>query len=154
MEVALKYEQHYKPGSVSDGHLSWPYVTIRLQYPLSQILRGQPESTAGNRIAFCSALLRVGFTSAPSVTRRAVVSYTTFPSLPMQALAVYFCCTSLGVASTGRYPAPCPMKPGLSSPFGATICATHKRYCNMHVWKCKWEFMDIYCQLLRLIYDK
>ena len=32
------------------------------------------------------------------------------------ATAVYFCCTGLGVASTGRYPASCPMKPGLSSP--------------------------------------
>ena len=32
------------------------------------------------------------------------------------AMAVYFCCTGLGVASTGRYPASCPMKPGLSSP--------------------------------------
>lgn len=31
-------------------------------------------------------------------------------------LAVYFYCTSLGVASTGRYPASYPMKPGLSSP--------------------------------------
>ena len=30
--------------------------------------------------------------------------------------AVYFCCTILGVASTGRYPASCPVKPGLSSP--------------------------------------
>ena len=30
-------------------------------------------------------------------------------------LAVYFCCTILGVASTGRYPASCPVKPGLSS---------------------------------------
>ncbi len=30
--------------------------------------------------------------------------------------AVYFCCTGLGVASTGRYPASCPVKPGLSSP--------------------------------------
>ena len=30
--------------------------------------------------------------------------------------AVYFCCTGLGVTSTGRYPASCPMKPGLSSP--------------------------------------
>ena len=29
--------------------------------------------------------------------------------------AVYFCCTILGVASTGRYPASCPVKPGLSS---------------------------------------
>ena len=31
-------------------------------------------------------------------------------------MAVYFCCTGLGVASTGRYPASCPVKPGLSSP--------------------------------------
>ena len=29
--------------------------------------------------------------------------------------AVYFCCTGLGVTSTGRYPASCPVKPGLSS---------------------------------------
>ena len=35
------------------------------------------------------------------------------------AMAVYFCCTILGVASTGRYPAPCPVKPGLSSPLQA-----------------------------------
>ena len=32
------------------------------------------------------------------------------------ANAVYFCCTVLGVASTGCYPASCPVKPGLSSP--------------------------------------
>ena len=32
------------------------------------------------------------------------------------AMAVYFCCTGLGVASTGCYPASCPVKPGLSSP--------------------------------------
>ena len=31
------------------------------------------------------------------------------------AQAVYFCCTGLGVTSTGRYPASCPAKPGLSS---------------------------------------
>ena len=30
-------------------------------------------------------------------------------------VAVYFCCTILGVTSTGRYPASCPVKPGLSS---------------------------------------
>ena len=29
--------------------------------------------------------------------------------------AVYFCCTFLRVTSTGRYPASCPVKPGLSS---------------------------------------
>ena len=33
-----------------------------------------------------------------------VSSYLAFPSLPFRA--VYFCCTILGVASTGYYPAP------------------------------------------------
>jgi|GEM_PF-1467136 len=33
-----------------------------------------------------------------------VSSYLAFPSLPFRA--VYFCCTFLGVASTGDYPAP------------------------------------------------
>ena len=78
----------------------------------------------------------MGFTYAPPVTRKAVVSYTALPPLPdfnrvkirsclrslrrtchvTSSVAVYFCCTFLGVASTGRYPAFCPMKPGLSSP--------------------------------------
>jgi len=70
---------------------------------------------------------------AAAVTSRTVVSCTAFPPLPHQgnpdesfcqpmlpqlcakAPAVYFCCTCLGVASTGRYPASCPVKPGLSS---------------------------------------
>ena len=30
-----------------------------------------------------------------------------------------FCCTGLRVAPTGRYPAPCPVEPGLSSPLRA-----------------------------------
>ena len=37
-------------------------------------------------------------------------------NLTGQRPAVHFCCTILGVASTGRYPASCPAKPGLSSP--------------------------------------
>ena len=53
---------------------------------------------------------------ATAVTSRTVVSYTAFPPLPLKTVAVYFCCTGLGVTSTGRYPASCPMKPGLSSP--------------------------------------
>ena len=36
-------------------------------------------------------------------------------TLTSQRLAVHFCCTFLGVTSTGRYPASCPVKPGLSS---------------------------------------
>ena len=119
-----------------------------------------PESRPGKPVAFCLVLLRMGFTCAPPVTRRAVVSYSAFPPLPgpkalsekrfvskafrgglfllhwpwsrlhrtlsgilpceartfLTSGAVYFCCTGLGVASTGRYPASCPVKPGLSSP--------------------------------------
>ena len=70
----------------------------------------------GPRQRFCSVLLRMGFTYAPSVTREAVVSYTALPPLPGIYRAVYFCCTILRVASTGRYPASCPVQPGLSSP--------------------------------------
>ena len=53
---------------------------------------------------------------ATAVTSRTVVSYSAFPPLPLKTVAVYFCCTGLGVTSTGRYPASCPVKPGLSSP--------------------------------------
>lgn len=55
-----------------------------------------------------------GVYMAPPVTRRAVVSYTTFPPLPHDA-AVYFCCTFPGVTSARRYLASRPVKPGLSS---------------------------------------
>ena len=67
----------------------------------------------------------MGFTCAPSVTGRAVVSYTALPPLPRDVYrrcgtvspsAVHFCCTVPGVTSAGRYPASCPVKPGLSSP--------------------------------------
>jgi len=47
-----------------------------------------------------------------------VVSYTTVPSLPVlhtQPSAVHFCGTILRLAPTGRYPASCPVEPGLSS---------------------------------------
>ena len=91
------------------------------------------HKAGGPRKRFDSVLLRMGFTYAPVVANEAVVSYTALPPLPdfgtakirriltdsshaITAVAVYFCCTILGVASTGRYPASCPVKPGLSSP--------------------------------------
>ena len=36
-------------------------------------------------------------------------------TLTVRRRRYHFCCTFLGVTSTGRYPAPCPLKPGLSS---------------------------------------
>ena len=89
-------------------------MIICLGQPLPAGSSDPPESTTGSRITFFSVLLRMEFTCARSVTTTAVVSYTAFPPLPPKE-AVYFCCTGLGVTSTGRYPASCPVKPGLSS---------------------------------------
>ena len=91
-------------------------MIIYLELLLPIVSSDLPESRSGKSIAFFSVLLRMGFTCAPPVTRRAVVSYTAFPPLPDYHQAVYFCCTGLGVTSTGCYPASCPVKPGLSSP--------------------------------------
>lgn len=41
-----------------------------------------------------------------------------------RADAVYFCCTFPGVASARRYLAPCPLKPGLSSPASFRSCSS------------------------------
>ena len=81
-----------------------------------------PETT---RAALWSlfSLASDGVYTAISVTRDAVVSYTAFSPLPLRA--VIFCCTFPGVASAGRYPASCPVKPGLSSIFHAIIRPTH-----------------------------
>lgn len=41
-----------------------------------------PENVTGSHMVFYSVLLRMGFTCALSVTRKAVVSYTALPPLP------------------------------------------------------------------------
>ena len=57
--------------------------------------------------------------------------------------AVYFCCTGLGVTSTGRYPASCPLKPGLSSsaPFRLYsrdhLAYLHECYSNTNIFLSK-----------------
>lgn len=89
-------------------------IYLLIASPLSS--SNLPGNTTGSRIVSCLVLLRMGFTCALPVTVQAVVSYTAFPPLPLKTVAVYFCCTGLGVTSTGRYPASCPVKPGLSSP--------------------------------------
>ena len=103
-----------KPGYVESDHLSRIYVTIKLKQPT--------WNAAGNCIIpqaplqkLYLVLLRMGFTEPVMLPwqRWALTS----PFHPYHTnMAVYFCCTGLGVASTGRYPASCPVKPGLSSP--------------------------------------
>ena len=63
--------------------------------------------------------------------------------------AVYFCCTGLGVTSTGRYPASCPVKPGLSSsaPFRLYsrdhLACLRKSYFNTVYSRCKERFLYV-----------
>ena len=118
-------------------------MIICLGQPLPAGSSDPPESTTGSRIAFVSVLLRMEFTCARSVTTTAVVSYTAFPPLPSIKKAVYFCCTGLGVTSTGRYPASCPVKPGLSSsaPFRLYsrdhLACLHECYSNTNIFLSK-----------------
>ena len=53
----------------------------------------------------------------------------------------HFCCTILRVTSTGRYPASCPVKPGLSSRpvTGAGDCSFHS---NFHFLFCRRKNMN------------
>ena len=57
-------------------------IIIYLGLPLPAASSNLPESRPGKPVAFCLVLLRMGFTCAPPVTRRAVVSYSAFPPLP------------------------------------------------------------------------
>ena len=45
-------------------------------------------------------------------------------TLTCERQAVYFCCTVPGVTSARRYLAPCPVKPGLSSPASFRSCSS------------------------------
>ena len=90
-------------------------MIIYLERLLPAVSSDPPENESGKSICSLFGLASDGVYMATVVTNNTVVSYTAFPPLPHK-VAVYFCCTILGVTSTGRYPASCPMKPGLSSP--------------------------------------
>ena len=97
-----------------------------------------PENNPGQIIVLHSVLLRVRFTwhSLLPENRWAL----TPPFHPYwHKPAVYLCCTIFGVTSTGRYPAPCPVKPGLSSPASlriaaATICPTQNLFILAYIY--------------------
>lgn len=122
-----------KPGSVlfavltgttlpplSDNHLSRPSITERLQQPTRTRLGQRLLPKKPRPIRSCSRWGLPG-TKSPAFLG---VSYTSVPSLPVHALrrpsAVHFCGTILQLALTGRYPAPCPVEPGLSSPLSVS----------------------------------
>ena len=92
--------------------MSWMIICLILLLPAAS--SDPPENNPGQIIVLHSVLLRVRFTwhSLLPENRWAL----TPPFHPYwHKPAVYLCCTIFGVTSTGRYPAPCPVKPGLSS---------------------------------------
>ncbi len=111
-------------------------MVIYLDRPSPDGSSGLPEAD-GPPYASCLALLRVRFACALPVTSEAVVSYCL--STLTCCHAVYFCCTVSEVAFAGRYPAPCPLKPGLSSPASlriaaATICPTQNLFILAYIY--------------------
>ena len=80
------YKENNKSQPVSRV-LSWTIIHLGPASP--QASSDQPESSAGNAIAFLFGLAPVGVYPATPVTRRAVRSYRTISPLPAK-LAVYF----------------------------------------------------------------
>ena len=93
--------------------MSWVIIYLGRMLPYgSSNLPAARRATVSLRLGLASD----GVYRACPVTRAAVSSYLAISPLPVMGPAVYFCCTFPGVASAGRYPASCPVKPGLSSP--------------------------------------
>ena len=84
-----------------------------LLHCLSTLTKSPPEAGFGNLLCKFPPGLKPNFEFCSA----------DFRLTPKAPGAVYFCCTGLGVASTGRYPASCPVKPGLSSPAAFRFCS-------------------------------
>ena len=106
-----------KPGSVVCDHLSWTAVACSLERSTRR-RDGPPHGLLFD-------LASDGVYNARPVTSAAVVSYTALSALRFSLgsgsdrfsllTRFPFCCTFPEVTLAGRYPASCPVKPGLSS---------------------------------------
>jgi len=104
-----------------DDHLSGRIVTDRLKRPtrISNSRGPQPVLADG----FLLGLAPDEVYRAIPVARNAVSSYLAISPLPRRAETragrFAFCCTVCRVSAPGRYPASCPVVPGLSSSIAA-----------------------------------
>ena len=90
-------------------------MIIYLDLLLPASSSGTPKSGPGKPIAFLLPCFGWGL-HVPCLLPAKRWALTP-PFHPYRLIpAVYFCCTGLRVTPTGRYPASCPAKPGLSSP--------------------------------------
>ena len=105
-------QQTCKPGSVLNDHPSGTAVTNGLKRPtIAQPLSRRAGQARVRKLGLASD----GVYPAAHVTMCAVVSYTALSPLPALRQAVCFLWHFPRVTPTGRYPASCPAKPGLSS---------------------------------------
>ena len=110
----------HKPGSVYVVQsLARHLAIIPLESTLPKISSSLPRDTDGPSLSVpIRGLAPDGVCLAALVTEGAVGSYPTVSPFPFQFSLVRWsilCGTVLEVASTGCYPASCPMEPGLSS---------------------------------------
>ena len=117
------------------------YLVRQLPVGSSDVLRIRMASN----LAAHSYLASGGVYMAPVVTNRSVSSYLAFSTLPIRA--VIFCCTFLEVTFTGRYPAPCSVKLGLSSLNGCTVPRSHTTDLPCH-----YSIKEIKNQFVLLLY--
>ena len=98
-----------------------------------------PEDTAGNCIVLRFGLASDGVYICPCRYRQGGSLLHCPSNLTGTKPAVHFCCTSLGVTSTGRYPASCPVKPGLSS--SATFRPGSRDHLSYlpHIYQTLWQ---------------
>jgi len=91
-------------------------MVIHLGLPLPAASSSQPGGTGGQPLTPpYLALLLTGFTWHPASPSDPVSSYLTLSPLPAVAGGLLSVALCPGVAPAGRYPASCPVEPGLSS---------------------------------------
>ena len=99
-------EQDCKPGYVMNGHLSRHIVTNMFKRPT--------RKQAGHFMLSVQSCFEWGLQCPFCYQKGGSLLHCPLP-LPENIRRSALCCTFLGVTSTGRQPASCPMKPGLSS---------------------------------------
>ena len=126
--------------------LSFKVVIYLRQALLPALCR--PSGEAGQAYVSAIGVASDGVYTRSQLPDPLVSSYLTFSPLPRKKRGGIFCCTFLRVASTGRYPASCPMKLGLSSPKN-NLKRNYPVYSNSfyHRW---YELATPFAQLLKL----
>ncbi len=107
------------PGRPISRVLSGAVIYLERRLPAAS--SGLPGARTGRAAPArsCLALLPVGVAWPPVSPRAPVVSYTTFSPSPARSPGPAVCFSVAlfrRVTPPGRYPAPCPVEPGLSSP--------------------------------------